>query len=271
VANLQWRYVAQRLAPPWLVKPFGNAVRVLFALGLSFDGLMEWAMQGAQARMPGNGTPTALPHIARDRRLRRGPNEAQAAFEARLRAWIPTHKIDGTPYAVMQQIRAYASPHRPAIRYVSVSQDGLVGWLTLLEDSDDIEYEWTVGNWDWDGSDLAFTRCWFIVYPNPELWAAGPVIGDPDLWNGAIGEPGFSIGSTATVEDVQAIRTLAREFKSAASTVHAIILAFDAGDFEAGDSSPPNPDGGWEFFSKNVGGDQVAARIVGAAYWPGAE
>jgi len=129
---IQFRYALAALLPPSLLKPFGWAERLRHVIGLVFDGLMEVAVQGVQARMPGQGTVTALPYVGAAMRIRRGFAEPDASYAARLRRARPDWKTAGNPLALMMQLRGFVTPHVPTMRYVHNSGVSSVGWLTQI-------------------------------------------------------------------------------------------------------------------------------------------
>lgn len=104
--------------------------------------------------------------------------------------------------------------------------------------------------WNWAGAwGARWARFWVLVHGG---WEPGPAIGDPDLWDGAIGTPGFTIGSTYTLADIAIMRAVIADWKMAGSRCDHIILC--PGDAE------PVPDGTW---------DKPANRDPSFRYIPG--
>lgn len=262
--QLQFRSVIRRILPPWFSKAFGYAERLWYVFGLILDQLMEWAHEGAAARLPGQGTDTALPYIGRDRRIRRGFAETVVSFAARLVRWRDDWKLAGGTAAVLSQLRGFLTPHAPVARYVHRTDGTIASYLTHNADG---TFTYTIAdpaNWNWDGQLTQWSRFWIVLYPPPALWTDDGTWGNDADWG-----DGGTWGTSATTEEVETVRALCAEWKSAGSKCVEIIIAFSSGDFEPSDASPPNPDGNWQYFSKNVAGVQVPARLPNAAYWPG--
>jgi hypothetical protein len=112
-----------------------------------------------------------------------------------------------------------------------------------------------------------WARFWVIIDSAGGVpWSRDGTWNDGELWGD---DPSASWGSTATIEQVQAIRAIVDDWKPAASVCKNIIVSFDASAFDTGDTAPPLPDGTWGPWSKNSGGVQVAARDSRAIYWDG--
>lgn len=272
------RPLIRKLGPGWLVKdevqpdptapPIETDSRVLYSLAGVGDAMLERTRLGVRARFPGGGAPAdALPYIGRDRLIIRGPDEAQAAYELRLQRYLDDHRVRGNPWALMEQIRGYCSPH--AVKVRTVDEHG--NWRFI--DSDGTRSRSLGDDWDWDGSALADTwgRFWLIIEPAGGTlpWAPGPDIGDVDLWDGAIGTPGFTIGTTATPNDVASVRSIVKAWKRAGVKCVHVIVSFRSSQFVP--SSSDNPDGSpsWANYSINSGGTQVAVRDPWGRYWLG--
>ena len=273
--SLSLRSTLARYLPPWLtariVEGKVRGFKFLSCASLLADAGLENAHQALQARFPGHGTPTALPYIGRDRGIRRGIDESDESYASRLVLWLDTWRGAGNPFAIMHQVRAYCAPAVPKLRIVNDSGT----WYTLNPD-DSIEIVQTFGaiNYDWDGlyPSVRQTRCWLIIYSDAGPRAEGPDLGDgTGLWSDAIGTEGYTIGTTATYEQVQSVRAIVDDFKSTGDRFENIIVAFDPASFDptAAPGAPGMPDGTWGHYSKNVGGTQVAARLSTAAYWEG--
>lgn len=246
----RFRNFMRAIAPRWLVE--GEGGLVLTSLGLTMDAVVEHARQGARARFPELAPADALPAMGRDRRIRRGLSEPADVYRVRLLNWIDDWKVAGNPYALMKQLRAFIGVD---LRCRTVDNRG--NWYTIDEDGTR-SFLLNQGNWDWDDSPEKWSRFWVILYPPPSLWTQGPTIGDPDLWGGAIGTPGYTIGSTATPEQVAGVKSIVREWKPAGTRCVRIIVAFDGSYFDPTDAIPPNPDGTWDIASH---------RLPLAAYW----
>lgn len=277
------RHHFARLGPNWLIRDkwvmngeeVESANRVLYSVGVYFDATVDRVRKGIRARFPGGGAPAdALPYLGRDRQILRGPAQSRESFEIQLqRAWDDWQRA-GSAWALIEQLRAFLSPHEVLVRTV----DNHGNWYELERDGDrgngGRPYKGTP--WDWDAQPTKWSRFWVVIHVTTatpqQPWQELPPIGDPDLWDGAIGSPGFTIGSTATPEDVAGVRKVVQRFKPAGTRGVKIIIVFDSSDDafnpEAG-AAPPLPDGTWGHASKNVAGAQVSARSDGAIYWIG--
>ncbi len=262
---MAFRHIITNVAPPWLQGYVGS--RILYTCGLIFDEIAEFVTQGMQARMPGIGTPTALPYVGRDRKIVRGFDETDDNYAARLPLWLDVdhHKTRGSPYALITQLKGYLAPHELRIR--TVDNNGT--WFS--EDEDGTRYEnLAEGNWDWDGG-TDWSRFWVILYPQASLWTETvEMVGDPALWGGAVGAPVYTVGTTATLNQVQTIRQIVAEWHPAGTTCVNIIIAFDDASFDP--TLPPGdpllPAGDW-----GTHGDGLAtrgrSRLTTARYWRG--
>lgn len=264
------RKLIPALGPAWLTKDQVQGEetdsRMLYPGALVSDALLERARLGTRARFPGGGAPEdALAYIGRDRSIIRGPSESREAYEARLQRAIDDHRVRGNPWALMEQVRGYCSPH--AIRCRTVDEHG--NWRTI--DRDGTRSTYRASAWDWDGSTLsaAWARFWLLIYPTTgtpkQPWDREGTWGDGATW----GDDGETLGSTATPDDVQAIRSIVRTWKRAGSRCLWILVVFDDTAFDPADTAPPLPDGTWGDWSMNSGGVQVPTRSTDAIYWKG--
>jgi hypothetical protein len=260
-----FRRLFYRLTPWWLNTGEGELVN--FSLGAMHDAMSERARQSVHARFPATTPPDALPRMGRDRKIIRGFNEPEATYRLRLLRWLDDHRVRGNPYKLMAQLRAYLTGYAVPMRTV----DNRGNWYSVAADGTR-SVVLDQGNWDWDGSPALWSRFWVILYPPADLWTEGPNIGDADLWGGAVGGNGagiYTIGSTATPEQVKSIRSIVRQWKPAGTHCVRIIVAFDPASFDPADPpGPPLPDGTW----KNHGTGypvRLAARLQTARYWRG--
>ena len=264
--SLSFRETLNAYLPPFLRTSY--AYRYMWTIASLADAGVEFAYQGFYAKLPGYGTPTALPLIGRDRVMRRGFDESDESYGARLAQWLPTKRTMGNAFSIMRQVKGYLSPHTPKMRVVNASGT----WYTLnSDDTVEIHQTWPTQNFDWDGQNATlYTRCWLIIYPPSSLWVPGPTIGDPSLWGGAVGTTGYTIGSTATPEQVASIRAILAENRCGGDRFEKIIIAFDPNSFDpTGAPGAPLPDGTWAECVKLSGGNYVPSRISTAIYWRG--
>ncbi len=261
------REVIRLLGPGWLVRdelPDGTECdnRVLYAIALVLDAFLQRRQDGVQAAQPSTAPDDALPRIARDRLILRGPNESRDALVVRLNRAITDHRTKGNAFTLQEQVRGYLSPH--LIRSATVDQRGT--WKRI--DRDGTRETVRTSTWAWDGVSLAAarTRWWLIVYPTTDVpkrpWAkSAPWGATGKVW----GTPKATWGSTATSDEIAGLRLIARSWKPAGTGCLWIIVCFvDASAAFA--PATPGPDGTWGNWSKNQAGTQVRARSADGIY-----
>jgi hypothetical protein len=161
--------------------------------GVILDAVTDALRDGVKARMPGVGTPAALPFIGNDRKIIRGPNETDASYAGRLSRAFHDWRHAGSAISVAQQVLAYITPVTPRIRVVSstidfTSGDRLDTWVTL-ENGVVTFLQLDPGVWNWDSATEALqpSRFWVIVYPGVFqqgiLWDDGHHWDDGSLWD----------------------------------------------------------------------------------------
>ncbi len=249
------------ICPPFLQGNWGE--RYLYTAAVHLDAMADWLIEGVKARMPGVGTPEALPYIGADRVIERGFSESDDAYAARLSVAFDSWSIAGNPIAVITQLVGYLSPAVPKIRYVITGLDlttsqFVTQWVTLEAGAVTL-HRADPYNWQWDGDAVSSrARFWVIVYPgvgffdDRKLWGDGHSYGDGTAW-------GY-VGSANLAAD---IRRIVEKWKQAGSVCVYTILAADAGDFDptASIGDAGMPDGSW---------DAPANRLDTALYIPGA-
>jgi hypothetical protein len=268
-APINIRTTLERYLPPWMcAKILAGKVgwaKFWYSIALLADVGIEHNVQGLNASFPGLGTPTALPYSGRDRMIRRGIDETDESYGARQVEWLDTWRGAGNPYAIMLAVQRYCTPSVPKLRIVNESGT----WYTLNADgTTEIEQTWGAVNWDWDDQSLP-TRCWMILYSDAGPWEEGPTVADPALWGGAVGTAGYTVGTTATPDQVSTVRAIVDEFKSAGDRFEWIIIAFDPASFDpAAAPGAPLPDGTWRFHGDGASSRQ-RSRLATARYWKG--
>lgn len=265
------------LGPKWLTRdrsvgPASAKVetdsRALYTLGLYYDATYDRIKLGIEQRFAGGGAALdALAYLGRDRQIFRGPSQSRASWELQIqRAWDDA-QLWGMAFALLEQLRAFLSPN--ALDLATVDNHG--NWYLIAGDGTRARVKGS--EWDWDDEPATeWGRFWTIVYmPDGIPFEPSPPWGDPELWGGAWGTPGYTWGSTATVDDITGLQRLTRSRRPAGTTCIHIIVVFDAssGAFDPNGTAPPMPDGTWGHWSKNVGGVQVPARDPGAIYIDG--
>lgn len=141
-------------------------------------------------------------------------------------------------------------------------------------------YDWTTGltiksidgtNWDWDGRTDLWWRGWVIV-DGASLGLSTWTIGDGTPMDGS-----RVLGSTATVQQVQAVQRIVQKWKPANVYVDRIIVTFTSGVFDRSNDGPtPGPWVGPEYNflmqdPVNPGGEygDPANWNPNATYWLG--
>ncbi len=268
--STSFRLLRKYLGPSWLTREEDSEL-VGYSLDIVKDAFVRRLELGHFARLP-QQEPTgqivapsdALAAMGRDRRVVRGINESAQTYALRLRRWLDDRRTCGSAYALMKKLAEYCGP-LPAFRTV----DARGNWYHRAADGTE-SYLLDQGNWNWDnrptdaGGNLRWSRFWIIIYPNG-LW-----LPYPNDWGDTSGQDwGASSntwGSTATHDQIDTIRGIVSDWKPAGTRCVKIILAFDGASFAP---TAPEPDGTWEFHSKNIAGVQVPARLSTARYLDG--
>lgn len=262
-----FRNIAEEISPPRLVT--FKAVRMVYSfIGVPLDTIAEASEQASLARFPMSAPEDALVLIGRDRGIVRGPNEPSISYRQRLLLWLEAWKGAGVGGAMLDQIAGFITPATARIRIWT--QLGVVytrevdGTLTIEHvDSSD-----PTAGWNWDNRPDLWARFWLVIYSlSGGPWTREPVLGTPAHYIGERIPTGGSIGSSATVSDVESIRSIVNQWKPAASKCPYIMVAFDAAAFAPTDSAPPLPNGTWAEYWDSA--TLAAHRDTRAIYWKG--
>lgn len=250
------------LAPPWLTGR-GDGEKVAFTLEWILDSFLEKLRQGLNARFPRRAGESAINLIIGDRGLLRGRDESLADLAARLIAWRTprTHRVRGNGYEVVRQVWQYWQSWNPG--YADVFD---AHFVTHSKQSDGTESRDDFGTWDWDGSDpdVHWSRFW-VTISNDGI-EEHPDLGDAELWGGALGTPGYTLGQlNVRPEDVTAMRALFQELKWAPA--HAVPEWAIVTSNDIGGGSFPAADATWKYWSKNSSGTRVRSRSLAYKYW----
>lgn len=251
----RFRTAYKRLLPSWLAT--GEGELVAYSIGLLCDAFAERMRMGLLARFPQFAPPDALGPLGRDRVIRRGINEPDAAYAARLVRYLDDRLVQGDPYALMDQLAAYC---QAAVKIRTVDRSG--NWFTRERDGSRSALI-SQANWNWDGASAAqWSRFWVIIYPTSTglPWSAS-VGGSPASW-----PAGGTIGTTATPDQVASVRSIIREWQPDGTRCEWVIVAFDDASF---DPTAPEPGGTWEHFGTDNAGAYEIARLTTARYWKG--
>lgn len=285
------------LLPGWMRKTHRQHWRLLAeSMSLTVDALIEGLYQGRYASFPGQtdlpgyggfGSLDALPLIGRDRGIVAGPAESPEAYARRLRMWRRTWKGAGTAQTILDQLAGAISPNPTRIRLVTSG-----GWWYTREPDGTFIHHNIIGTgyqknpdgtttvtggfahlWNWGGG---VEGVWPIIYAP----ATAPLNDDEGAYGDFqtyYGDPGMTIGTSATVKHVALIRAISLLWKSAAIPLPYIIIAFDPASFDPLTPdpypAPGMPDGTWHLASKlvTVGGRtrRTESRLKTARYWKG--
>lgn len=173
----------------WLFGP--NAQRFLELLGTAKDEGLEELREAVKARWPGIGPPSALGLQGQGFEIERFSGESDSEYTARLsKAW-ETHKLAGTKDAIVESLKAYG------IEDVEVLED----W----------EGYFATGDW--------YSRFWVVLGPNFGTLGLRPL-----TMPFALGAA--TLGTTATVEQVRAIKRQILKWKDAHGFPVGVLLRF---------------------------------------------
>lgn len=173
----------------WIHGP--NAQALLSLLGSEKDAALDELSEAVRARWPGIGHPSALLLQGQGFDIERFPGESDEVYTARLsRAW-ETHKLAGTKAAIVESLRAYGIPD-----------------VEVLEDW---EGHFAPGDW--------YSRFWVVLGPN-----FGDLGLQPLTMPFSLGSA--TLGSTATLEQVQAVKRQILKWKDSHGLPVGVILRF---------------------------------------------
>lgn len=222
---MNMRKLFDLLAPNWLTS--GEGELTLYSLSAMVDCWLERGRLGLMARFPAHAPDDAIAALGRDRKIIRGLNEPTSAYAVRLRQWLTTQKINGSPFALMRQIRSFLQ--RDVVVRI-VDQRGNWYWI----DADGSQhYQLQVGMWNWDSlTTTNWSRFWVIVYPasvTPPVWEATGVYGTAQKYG-----DGHVWGLTATHDEMVGLRSIVQFHKPIFAKCEWIICAFDNASFAPG-------------------------------------
>lgn len=195
-----FRDTLRKISPSWLQQ--GTALRVLYSIGVQIDAFGEALVAGLKARFPNYYSSETLPIIGRERRIRRGPSEADATYATRLTRWLDDHRLRGGPYALLAQVFAYyaVTPFEVELVYYSGRRYSMdtAGVVTR----DDI-------TWSPDLNTAKWAR-WWMFYHWPDPVVSDGIWSDPGTWS-----DGGVWDSELTVEEVEELRLVPTEWNAA--------------------------------------------------------
>jgi hypothetical protein len=244
----------RKYVTPWLSERLGFGRKPDKVKGFGFlwgmiqplDVAAEVLLQGLRARLPGIGTPTALPLTGRSRGMVRAQNETHAEYGARLTTWIDRARILGSQRAIAISVHEYMAS-RPRVRVVNRAGH----WTTVDTDGtitthdaatpftwDTISHPERSGHW-WDQ--------WVIVYVTSQ-WPKATTYGPAGRKTG--------YGHLCSREEYDAIRGEILQHKSMHSYVRAVVWTTDAALFDP--ANPATwPNGEWGAWGTRGSGSRV--------------
>ena len=260
-------------APSWLQGYWGS--RLLYAIGLHLDAMVDWASAAVHARFPtwcATNMPDALVVHGQDRGIRRGFAESLVAWAARLAMWWPTRRQRGSLYAMMDQLAGYMSGYSVKMRAVNLNG----AWMTRNADGSREYHRASPSNWLWDVFTAQWSRYWIIVYPPSNLWVERGSWGDNagKTW-ADMGANGGTFDTTITTDQVDTIRDIVSEWNPPHARCLWVILATDPASFDP--PAPPDSAGlpgnttPWTDWGLEQGGHYQAIRLQTAHYMIGME
>jgi hypothetical protein len=213
--------------------------RFMWAVISALDVYMQVALEALQSAWPGKGTPTALPLIGRSRGILRGEADTDAQYAAKLRMWLDKWANAGTQRQLAIEIHEYLA-NRPQVRIVNRAGH----WVTVAADG---TVTTATASWNWDSVSNPersgfWSEMWIIIYPTQ--WAFSGNWGDGRQW----GARDSGIGHRVSRQEVDAVKGLIGQWKSAHSKVRAVIWTSDATLFDPTNPAT-RPDGTWGTWS----------------------
>lgn len=244
-----FRQLYPHLVPAWASAGEGGAV--LHTIATLLDASAARLYDGLVARFPSRAGDDALELHGRMRGILRGRREAREHYAARLKRWrYPRgHRVRGGAFALLEQLSQYWGG-------VTVRLTTATGKRVILR-SDGSEGRTTGESWTWDSRPASdWSRFWIEIFGDPAGLGQQPSLSDPELWGGALGTEGETVGIRgSTPDDWAAMRGLLvgrHPWRNAGSLSEWAIVLFD--------STPLAPAADWATWYKLDGTTAVASR-----------
>lgn len=255
------RNAVKRFVPNWLADVPGLNVgfSVLYTVSLILDMMIETILEGVRAPLPGLGDNSALPFIGQSRALPRGLTETDAAYIARLQAWLDTWDNAGSAETLVQLIQIFLG-NNLVVRlidrngnFVTVNADGTTTFTTDA-------------TWDWDSfapeRSSWWGDTWIVIYVTDGRYPVYASRSDAAFLATWGTTQNFGYGHRVTRGVIDGIYAITGVFKAAHTWIPAIIWTNDTTLFVPG-SLGGTPDGHYANWSKvNGSNQQVPARIT---------
>jgi len=245
-----FRKVMKWLVPGWAYSGEGAAKLDSWAWTLD-DGVAR-LREGATARFPSYSADDALALLGDDRGIPRGRDETSEHYASRLLRWRSPrgHRVRGNAFALLEQVAEYwGIADSGTLRTYDCS-----GNIFRLDGG--VEYSSHGSAWRWDSRSAAeWSRFWLEITSTLPGVTYAPDFGDPALWGGALGTPGYAVGVVgATSADFQAMRDLlygGHSWRPAGTQPEWLTLGFGLS---------PEPAGAYEHWSLDNAGAREATR-----------
>lgn len=221
-----FRDALTQAVPRWLRREHG--AKILFAVGVQLDALMDGLVAGVKSRWPGAYGFESLTIVGRERRMRRAIAETDEGYAERLRGWLDAHRMRGGPYGLLEQVHTYyaAAPFAVDLIYYSgrMFQMDAAGAVSLYADAGAL-FPWVP-----DARADLWSRQW-LIYQWPT-----PVSADGTWGSGGTWSDGYVWDSTLTDLEARDIRAVVREWSAAhvKSTVVLMRPGTELWDYPAG-------------------------------------
>ncbi len=262
------RDVARRFFPPWMLDRVAaglvNGWKYIYSFVVMGDLLLEFALEGVRAKLPGYCPAEALPLIGRDRRIRRGLAETDDSYAERLIGWLAAWRRAGSAYAILDQLAAYIGV-AGTLRIVNANG---TWWTRNPDGTRERHVTLPTKNWDWDAHPELWARFWVVLYADDYGWTRDGTWGDGAVW----GDDSYGWGlANLPWQEVADMRGIISEWKSAAAVCKNLIISFDAAYPDPTDSpGAPMPEGSWGSYYKISGGVAVPSRDLRLLFCGGA-
>ncbi len=284
-AYTNFRTIASHVTSTALQGQVGQ--KYMYTLEVPYDALASSAAYAVQFRFPLLTSEDAIPWLGADRQLVRGPSESFTSYTTRLTQWLDVWVHAGSAPAILLGLSTLFLPSTITAEHVKQSRTtfGTYTDWDYWNGSSETMFRVSPSNWNWDSDGYVPCDSRFqqvntkgVLGPYWHTWTILYGTGFGQYLCGTSGRvcgQGDTLGSTATPDQVLAIRNQVRQWKSAEAQVQWIIVATDSTWFQYTLSSgdPKLPDGHWGRWGKiaTVGGLQVYvnSRSTTAAYWDG--
>jgi len=260
-----FRDLAYDFSPAYLQGYQGQ--RYVLVLSMYYDMLGDAAAYAVRARFPLTAPSDALPWLASDRQIDRGPSESVEAYNIRLVAWLDLWRRAGSAASVIGAIAAYsAGLYEVETVAESLTAPSLSSWDVYDPATTQTTNQHVApANWDWDSRGER-GRAWVVIQGGG--WTQlGPVWG-AFTWGTSSSSACWGFSGNAT--ELPFIRSQIAKWRTAGVRVPWIIMSWDATWFQPTSPAGKLPAGDYGTWGKVVvsGGSRVyvPARTANASY-----